>query len=230
MNRHTASTTNAPEADLNTLDLDALLADLPPVAGDTIGTRLGISSADAGTHTRRSKHRTLQDFTGKSARAEEVVGRLPALEQSRHFILDGTFTLATVIPVIQQQTGPCSLTICTLGLNDDTTDLLAAMLKDGRLTDLRLAISSYFRASDRQTADRAIRILGKAGATIAVERVHAKLQVYAPTKSKARFVLETSSNLRSCNCIETATLTNSPALYQFHDAWLTKFFTRNKIT
>jgi hypothetical protein len=46
------------------------------------------------------------------------------------------------------------LTICTLGLNDTTTDQLAAMLRVGTLSGLRLAMSSYFKASDPETAAR----------------------------------------------------------------------------
>src|ERR1035437_1152237 len=115
--------------------------------------------------------------------------------------MDGNFTLAAVIPVIQAHIGqPVKLTICTLGLNNDTTDALASMLKDGRLAELRLAFSSYFRASDPDTAAHAVDALTKAGATVACERLHAKLQLYRPATGRDRYCLETSANLRSCQC------------------------------
>lgn len=210
--------------------LAAGLAELPETAPRTIGTALGISSLRAGTHHRTTRRRSFVDWTGQAVAAEKVLPRLPLKGEALHFLLDGSFTLVSVIPVIQAHIGqPCRLTICTLGLNTDTVDLLAAMVRDGRLTALRLAMSSYFAAADGATADYATAILRKVGATLAVERVHAKLQIYAPTRGKDRYVLETSSNLRSCNCIESAMLTNDQALYRWHDRWLTQFFSRHKI-
>jgi hypothetical protein len=90
-------------------------------------------------------------------------------------------------------------------------------------------MSSYFKASDPETADRAVRVLTQAGAVVAVERLHAKLQLWKPTTARGRYVLETSSNLRSCNCVEVATLTNDPGLYNWHNKWLSRFFDTNTI-
>ena len=194
-----------------------------------IGTRLGISAQDAGLFSQRIHRRQFLDGQGE-ANASALVKRLPRPGEALHFVMDGTFTLSNVIPVIQAHIGePCSLTICTLGLNDTTTDALAAMLVAGTLAELRLAMSSYFKASDPETADRAVTVLSQAGATIAVERLHAKLQLWRPATDRARYVLETSSNLRSCNCVEVATLTNDPALFNWQNRWLTKFFQKNAI-
>jgi len=145
--------------------------------------------------------------------------------------MDGNFRLSDVIPIIQQHIGePATLTICTLGLNNDTTGQLAAMLQAGTLAELRLAFSSYFRASDPDTAANAVQTLTKAGATVAVERLHAKIQLWKPATKPDRYVLETSSNLRSCQCVEIASITNDAGLFNFHDSWLTQFFNRNAIT
>ncbi len=54
--------------------------------------------------------------------------------------------------------------------------------------------------------------------------MHAKLQLWSPS-----YVLETSSNLRSCQCVEIVSLTNDRSLFQWHNGWLTKFFTTNTI-
>jgi hypothetical protein len=195
----------------------------------TIGSQLGISAAETGLHVHRTRRRQFFDGQGE-ANAAALVKRLPRAGETLHLVMDGTFTLANVIPIIQTHIGePCRLTICTLGLNDATTDQLAGMLKAGTLAELRLAMSSYFKASDPETAARAVKVLTQAGALVAVERLHAKLQLWRPATARGRYVLETSSNLRSCNCVEVATLTNDIRLYNWHHRWLTKFFQQNTI-
>ena len=219
-----------PMQDLET-SLSAALEALPRRRGHsgTIGQRLGISAAETGTHRQRIRRRQFINGQGE-ANAAALVKRLPKDGEAMHFIMDGTFTLANLIPIIQGHVGqPCRLTICTLGLNDATTDALAAMLKTGTLSGLRLAMSSYFRASDPETADRAVKILGGAGAVVCVERLHAKLQLWQPATSRAHYTLETSSNLRSCNCAEIVTLSNDAALYTWHNKWLSLFFDKNAI-
>ena len=196
----------------------------------SIGTRLGISARDAGLFSQRPQRRRFADYAGQTVAAEEIITRLPKVGETLHLILDGSFTLASTIPVIAAHIRqPCSLTACTLGLNLDTVDLLALMLKDGRLSALRLAMSSYFEQTDKDTARHAAAVLKEQGATVAIARVHCKLQLYEPAKGNARYVLETSSNLRSCNCIESAMLTNDPKLFNWHNRWLTKFFQKNAI-
>ena len=219
---------------MNALDqiLAAVVAeiDCESPAKRRIGSRLGINSVEIGLHSQRTRRRQFADLSGQTVEAARVISRLPTPGETLHFILDGSFVLASVIPVIVAHINePCRLTACTLGLNDSTTDLLAIMLKDGRLASLRLAMSSYFKSADAQTADRAVKVLKAQGAEVAVERVHCKLQLYEPTKSKNRFVLLSSSNLRSANCIEAGSLSNDGGLYTFFDKWLTTFFDKHRI-
>ncbi len=195
----------------------------------TVGGQLGINAAQTGLHAQRVHRRQFIDGQGEAG-AANIVKRLPRAGEVLHFVMDGTFTLANVIPIIQTHIGePCRLTICTLGLNDATTDQLAAMLRAGTLSELRLAMSSYFRASDPQTAARAATVLTEAGAVVAVARLHAKLQLWQPVTARGRYVLETSSNLRSCQCIEVATLANDPRLCAWHNKWLARFFAQNAL-
>ena len=208
--------------------LAAAVATIPTrqKTAQTIGAKLGVSAMDAGLCAKRTRRRSFAEADGATT-AAALVTRLPRNGEAIHWLLDGNFRLADVIPVIQAHIGaPASLTICTLGLNNDTTDLLAAMLQDGRLTGLRLAMSSYFKASDPETATHAVQALTAVGAVVAVARLHAKLQLWRPATGPARFVLETSSNLRSCQCVEVASLTNDARLYRWHCQWLTKFFNR----
>ncbi len=195
----------------------------------TIGGQLGINAAQTGLHVQRVHRRRFIDGQGE-ANAAALINRLPRTGEALHFVMDGTFTLANAIPTIQRLVGqPCGLTICTLGLNDATTDQLAAMLRAGTLSELRLAMSSYFKASDPETAARAVTVLTEAGAVVAVARLHTKLQLWQPVTAQARYVLETSSNLRSCQCIEVATLANDPRLCAWHNKWLARFFAQNAL-
>jgi len=211
---------------------DALLAgltELPRKASSTIGDRLGINSEHVGKCSTRTRRR-FQNWSEQSATAGRLLKRLPRPGETIHFLLDGSFVLASVIPVIIALAGQrCHVTLATLGLNRDTVSLLDEMVRDGRIASLRLAMSSYFAAADAATADFAVEVLKQAGAVVAVERVHAKIQLYAPITRPDRYVIETSANLRSCNCVEAAALTNDPKLYNWHDKWLSRFFDRFKL-
>lgn len=217
-------------------DLETLLSDaLSTLPGRqsrpaTIGGQLGIDAAAIGIHTRRTRRRAFVDGQGQ-ANAAALITRLPRPSESMHFVLDGSFRLSETLPIIAQHIGePAALTICSLGLNDDCTDLLSTMLKAGTVTELRLALSSYFKASDATTANRAVEVLTGLGAKVAIARVHAKIQLWRPATKAGRYVLETSSNLRSCMCIEQASIANDPGLFRWHDKWLTQFFQRHAIT
>ena len=78
--------------------------------------------------------------------------------------------------------------------------------------------ADYFAASDAQTYLYARQELTSRGARIAATRNHSKIILLAIGSD--RYVVESSANLRSCNNVEQFTLTHSPALYDFHRAWI----------
>lgn len=210
-------------------DWSGLIAALPDSSAETIGRKLGVSAIATGTVTTRTHRRTFKQANGNNP-LDELLPKLPKAGETFHWLLDGTFQMGSVIPHVQRLIGePCGITLATLGLNNATADELEQMLRDGRATGLRLAISSYFQSADKITAERITAQLKAAGASLAVERNHAKVQLYKPVNKPGRYVIETSSNLRSCNCIEIATITNDTALYDWQDGWLTQFFERNQI-
>ena len=193
-------------------------------AADGVGRRLGISATEAGLHPLRARRRSFAEAHSATS-ASLLVSRLPEPGESMHLLMDGSFRLGLVLPVIQRLIGgPCRLSVCTLGLHHNTTNLLHGMLQDGRLCHLRIALSSYFRAGDREIADRAAKILSQAGAAIAVERLHVNLQLWQPEAGSDRYVVESSGNLRSCQCIEIATVINDAPLFEWHSRWLSKLF------
>lgn len=210
-------------------DLDNALSGLSRAhaARQSIGSRLGVQSSP---FMRRPTRRTFVDYSGQTIATEKVIPSLPRPGETRHFLLDGSFVLASVIPVIQNLIGcPVQLTIATLGLNRDTVDLLCQMLRDQWLKSLRMVLSSYFAGSDKAACDHATKKLTQAGAEVITTRCHAKVQLYKPSKGPARYVIETSANLRSCQCLEAAMLTQDAGLYAFHDQWLTQLFNKNTI-
>ena len=195
---------------------------------NTVGRRTGLAAAAVGIAT---KKRTFLDASYRTVTPAEMVPSLPEASESRHILIDDSFTLGTLIPHIQTLIAkPVELTMATLGLNDETADSLAKLMHQGKITRLRLAMSAYFYGADKGIAQAIIGLLRPLGAQFAVERNHAKLQLYKPATGAGRYVLETSSNLRSCNCLEICAITNDAALYDFHDKWLTTFFNKNEVT
>ena len=219
-------------------DFDSILASLedrepqaPKDKQDTVGRRTGLAAAAVGTVTNKITGRTFLDASYRTVTATELLPTLPAPGESRHWLMDGSFTLGSLIPHTLKLIGePVELTLATLGLNDETASDLARLMHQGKITKLRMAMSSYFYGADKNIAQAIINLLRPLGATFAVERNHAKLQLYKPATGADRYVLETSSNLRSCNCLEIVAVTNDAALFEFHDKWLTTFFLKNEIT
>ena len=187
--------------------------------------RPGINAAAIGTHRSGPRRRHCLDLRDQAAAAEALIQSLPAPGETVHAIMDGNFTLASVIPLIQRQIGEAvDLDVTTLGLNLDTADLLAAMLDAGQIHRLRLGMSEYFKRADAKTADTVTDTLKAKGAVVGVWRIHAKLQLYRPATKPDRVVLETSSNLRSAVCLELVAIHNDPALFEWHQTWLNRLF------
>jgi hypothetical protein len=60
-----------------------------------------------------------------------------------------------------------------------------------------------------------------------VARVHAKVVCLAAVDG-GRWVLESSANLRSCDCWENLTVVRSPAVHDFHSDWIEKQVTAHE--
>lgn len=201
------------------LDFDSLPATTTSTTRLPAGQELGVTAQRL---TRRPTRRRALDMRSQADAARRLVRPLPKPGESVHALLDGSFVLAATIPAVLDELGqPAALTVSTLGLNDATVDLLCSELESGRLTKCSLILSHYFQQADKEQCQRAVDRLRQHKQRVAVCRCHAKLMLFAPVKSRDRFTVETSANLRSAVCLEQAVITNDPRLYQFHERWTT---------
>ena len=181
--------------------------------------------------TRRPRTRRCVDMREQTGAARRLVCPLPRAGESIHALLSGEFILAAVIPaVLEKLAQATALTVSTLGLNDTTIDLLVRELETGRLTKCDLVLSHYFQQADKEQCARAVHRMHQAGQAVAVCRCHAKVMLFAPARSAARYVIETSANLRSAVCLEQLTLSNDAELYAFHAGWLTQILKASPVT
>lgn len=174
--------------------------------------------------------------TGRSLRrrfvrpenAALLVAALPDPGEHTHAILRGDFVLGDLIPPLLDRYGPADLLIvATLGMSTAQADTLAAAVETGTARTLRLLLSHYFAHIDRagtyaQVLDRmeaARRRSGIDRVQIAVARSHVKIISFATQDGRHHLTLETSANLRSCDCLEQLTAINCPELHSFHDSW-----------
>jgi len=156
----------------------------------------------------------------RTAAAAEVLTDLPAAGEALHFIADTSFELCAIIARIIELAGsPCRrLTVATLGLHQRTLDILLRLSDAAAIKRIDLLASAYFRSVDVDLWTRTVAELTRRGHHAAAARAHAKLQLYDFADGR-RFVVESSSNLRSCKCHEQTTLIHDPGLYDFHFGW-----------
>ncbi len=198
------------------------LFDLPAVvsqaeklqAGEATG--LGLNPRNVVTSVVSRESYDLKDV----ASAMEHIEALPAEDATIHFILPGNFAAFDLLIAAMRLCGGKieKLTISTLGFNKRNFTWLLEQFDLGNIGTLQVLASEYFRESDRAAPAYAVEQMQSRGLRIGFSRTHAKIQCI---KAKAGFfVFETSANLRSCNCIEQATFTQSEELYKFHTKWI----------
>lgn len=185
-----------------------------PAQKDRLGLRLQSDRLTTKPTRRRFAHALDLDA------CKEHLAPLPADGETVHLLMGGSYCAWDIVPTIAALAGKpiTELWIATLGFNDATTESLCAMLDAGTIKTVSLICSHYFRGSDPETFENARKALAKRGQTIVAVRSHAKVQCLAI--GRARYVIESSANLRSCNNLEQFTLSNSAPLFAFHRAWM----------
>lgn len=154
-------------------------------------------------------------------KAEEHIKTLPGLDETLHLILPGNYaafdlTLA-VINLLNEKVE--LLTITTLGYNKSNFTHLMRLIDAAKIEKLQLMASEVFQEKDAPVANYSLTLAENTKRVrIAFNRNHSKIQIFETLKRT--FVVETSSNLRSCSCIEQATITQSPELGKFHKTWI----------
>jgi len=148
------------------------------------------------------------------------IQRLPGKEESLHAIMSGDFNGWDLIPAVRELLNrPIDdLTITTLGFNASNNAQLCAMLDAGEVKRVSVLCSHYFKGADPDVYNEAEARLRQRDQRIGAARSHAKVILLA--SGNARYVVESSANLRSCNNLEQPTLTRSRPLYEFHRRWI----------
>lgn len=196
--------------ELPTIDPGALPALFPDAHGPALDEPRAV--------WRKTQH-AAEDRRGAS-RARELIDRLPAPDESLHYLWSGQWRHATLIPVVLDLADcSCHLAISTLGYDERCGRLLLAELDAGRIQHIEMTSSIYARAH-YQDLDRWITAeLAKRNSRHAASKTHAKVLSFEFTDGRA-VVVESSSNLRSCAMMELSVVSGDPELAKWHAQWI----------
>ena len=184
----------------------------------TPADELGLSAAERRRTEKVRKH-VCFDFSRVENAARQIKA-LPKRGESIHCLMGGEYNGSDLVPAVQSLAGAPidELYVATLGFNKTNTAQLCGLIDDGVLRRLTVVCSHYFRQTSGDTYAFAEEELAARGQRIVATRNHAKLLLFRI--GRARYVNESSANLRSCNNLEQFTLCRSDTLYRFHRRWL----------
>jgi len=208
-------------------DLDADLLDLPN-AGDLLDAS-AVKPPTARTRTRGNR-RTMKELL-QVANAAHAIDRLPDADESVHIIMSGNFNAWDIVPAcLKLADAPLeSLHVATLGFNKRNASELLRLIDDGSIGSVAFLCSCYFRDQNRGEFAYLADGLEERGHRIAAARSHAKVIAMRFTDGRC-CTTESSANLRSCRNLEQMTLHGSPALHDFHAAWIQEQMTHGRDT
>src|SRR5262245_47465979 len=168
-------------------------------------------------HTARARRR----FAAMLREASAIVDRLPEPGESLHFLLSGSYDLATMLGyLVTGRPVPClEMMLSTLAFSSRNTHELMGLVDASAVVKLSLLCSDFHAKHSRPEFTEAVAEFGKRGLRIAVARVHAKIATLHFADGM-KLALETSANLRTNSNIEAATLFNDPGVWEFHRNWI----------
>lgn len=162
--------------------------------------------------------------------AADAIGPIPGPSQAWHLVVGGRWALWDAVPAILDLAAPATITtlhIATLGFSKLNVMELCRLLDEGKVGEVRLLCSHYFRGTSGGIWELAAAELAERQdrAKFLSVRTHAKL--LAIKLSDGRTVtVESSANLRSCKNVEQMTVIGDPGVYAFHVAWIDQLFAR----
>ena len=106
---------------------------------------------------------------------------------------------------------------------DGQREALAAMLDRGDVARLDFIFSVFFKSLEKDNCERLTIELGRRGARIIALLQHAKILVIEIDGQS--YVIESSSNLRSCGSLEQLAIFNNAELAAWHKGWIESLFT-----
>jgi hypothetical protein len=186
--------------------------DKQPLPGAALGLRQRITTA-----TTRRRFYDLRNVPN----AVDLLRPLPEETETVHALMGGDFAAWDLVPAILELVGrPAEeALIATLGFNAKNSHHLAQLVAAGQIRRLTVTASDYFAKSDAGTFNEAKARLEALGQRLVSYRNHAKILAldFGPDGA---FVVEMSSNLRSCNNLEQVALSRSRPLFDFHAGWI----------
>jgi hypothetical protein len=188
-----------------------------PLPGAAIGLRQRIT-----TTTTRRRFYDLRNVPNAVA----LLRPLPEENETVHALMPGDFAAWDLVPAILELVGrPAEETcVATLGFNSKNAHHLAELIAAGQIRRVTVVASDYFARSDPGTFNEAKARLEALGQRLVSYRNHAKI-LALDFGSAGAFVVEMSSNLRSCNNLEQLTLSRSQTLFSFHAGWIRQIAT-----
>ena len=207
--------------------LDSTLPDLaaltPEVVGDNLPIRDKFGMETCVFSARVTSGKVITFDARKVKIAALTIGRLPTENESVHMVCGGEFCGFDLIPAILTLSGAQQfgrMYLSTLGFSKENLAQFATMFRARQIQPklLKVLCGDFFRRADAGIwADG--RLLAKEwGFEFKSFRNHTKL-ILAEVGG-AKYVVESSANLRSCHNIELFTLRRSAELFDFHAGWL----------
>ncbi len=163
--------------------------------------------------------------------AAAAIQRMPAPNEYIHGVTYEDFTVFDIIPAVLKLTGAPridSLTFTTLGFGYNNLQTLDSLINARTLDpkNLRIMASGFFKAQEDEMWRMAERHAKSYGYALTTTRNHTKIILLAIGTD--RYVIESSSNMRSCRAIEQFTMTNNAKLFAFHHEWIDYFWDKHE--
>jgi hypothetical protein len=212
---------------LKTFDMAGLRPVFEPIINEAALPNMNLKLDSGRVMSSRQGKRTLVHLDQPRRAAEQLV-RLPAPNETRHLVLNGSYPLFALVPACIKLAGApiTMLYIVTLGFSKENIADLSALVDSGQVRDVAIAASTYFGAQDKPIYDSAVEFCGRHGFRIKALRSHAKLLLMHI--GRRFYTVESSANMRSCRNVETACVFNSRKVFRFHQSWLDELLARAK--
>ena len=175
----------------------------------------------AKAHASKPRRRTIRAArTGSVAAAIGQVG--PGCEL---FILThGQFSLIDAIVYLSQQIGPCRLSVSTWTAGNEDLQQMATLLAAGQFTAVRWLVDRSFITRQPAYCARLRELFGDD--VIRTTRSHAKFVTLRT--DKLHLAIRTSMNLNHNPRMENIEISDDPALCDFLDAELARYFSEQE--
>lgn len=167
--------------------------------------------------------RKVKDLRTVNATALEHLSKLPRPGESYHYLIGDRHGLYDLLPAFLKRRGRpiVELWVSTLSYGSANAAALLELIDAGQIKRVHFLVSVMFSAKNRHIFEELIPHLIRRGHRAAAMRTHAKI-LGIDFGDGERYVVESSSNLRTCHCAEQVTIIRDEGLYRFHKRWMNR--------